>query len=326
MTTILGLVSRRDLDTVPLLADALAARGARLMVLQTETFPTESVLDATLGPDGYRGMLTNQDGESVDLDAIHAMWLKRWEVGADLRKTDLPPTVRAACRMEADAVLTGVLTDLKAPMVNDLYAVARAEGKVWQLGQAARFGLKVPTTHFSNRPGTGAAFATDTGPLITKRMGTSFVRTASGNRQVMNTAAVHPEDVAAMDEGLSMSPIALQARVDKTLEARASVVGDRVFASAVDPRGADGAEDDWRTRADVLMDQFRPVELPAALERSLVAFHRAMGLQYGGVDLIRQPDGEWVFIETNPCGEWHWVHRSGHDVAGALADLLLSAR
>lgn len=254
------------------------------------------------------------------------MWLKRWEVGTDLRQTDLPPSVRAACRMEADAVLTGVLTDLKAPMVNDLYAVARAEGKVWQLSQAARFGLHVPPTHFSNRPGTGAAFATATGPLITKRMGTSWVRASSGKRQAMNTAAVRPEDVAAMDEGLTMSPIALQARVDKTLEARASVVGDRVFASAVDPRTADGAQDDWRVRADVLMAQFRPVELPAALERALVAFHRSLGLQYGGVDLIRQPDGEWVFIETNPSGEWHWIHRSGHDVAGALADLLLSAR
>lgn len=326
MATILGVATRRDDHTIPLLADALAARGAKLLVLYTETFPTESSVDATLGPDGFRGRITNQDGESVDLDAIHATWLKRWEVGADLRAKGLEPSVRSACRMEADAVLTGVLTDVAAPMVNDLFAVTRAESKVWQLAQAARFGLLLPGTHFTNRRGTGAAFADQHGKVITKRMGTSFVRSDSGRRQVMNTATVEPGDLAAMDDSLALSPVVLQARVDKLREARATIVGDQVFASAVDSQSTDGAETDWRVRSDVLMDQFKPIELPATLRERLVAFHRSLGLQYAGVDLIQRPDGEWVFLETNPCGEWFWIHHSGHDVAGALADLLLESK
>lgn len=326
MRTVLGLVTRQDDHTIPLLADALATRGARLVPLYTGTFPTASTLDATLGPAGYRGRLTTQDGVELDLHDIHSVWLKRWDTGTDLRGRGLEPSVGMACRQEAHAVLHGVLCDLDAPMINPVHAVTRAEEKVWQLGQAARFGLRVPPTHFTNRPGSGTAFAAEQGPLITKRMGTSFVRAASGARRVMNTAAVGPEDLAAADEGLQLAPLTLQSRVEKRREARATVVGDRVFASAVDSQATDGAEVDWRVRADVLMERFTPIELPAALERQLVAFHRSLGLLHAGVDLIQDADGDWVFIETNPSGEWHWIHASGHDVAGALAALLLEAR
>jgi hypothetical protein len=326
MHTVVGLVTRRDDHTIPLLADALSARGARFLGLYTETFPTESSLDVTLGPDGFRGRLTNQDGQSVDLHDIHALWLKRWDVGLDLRSHDLPPSIGTACRQEADALLRGVLTDLAAPMVNDLHAVVRAEEKVWQLSRAARFGLPMPATHFTNRPGTGATFAAAFPHLITKRMGTSYVRAESGRRQLMNTASVQPEDLASLDEGLALAPVTLQARVEKRREARATLVGDRIFASAVDSTATDGAETDWRVRADVLMDRFTPIELPDALKEQLVAFHRSIGLSYAGIDLIQQPDGAWVFLETNPSGEWHWIHNSGHDVAGALADHLLAAR
>lgn len=326
MTTILGLISRRDRPTAALLGAALAARGARLVPLITETFPGESQLDATLGPGGFTGSLTTQDGVTVELSDIHSIWMKRWDVGAELAGGGLDRSVAHACRREAEAVLRGVLTGIDAPMVSDMAAVERAECKVWQLREAVRLGLSVPPTWLGNRPGQGAGFHDAHGPLITKRMSTSLVRSPSGARRMMYTAAVGAEDVAALDGGLHLAPATLQARVDKDIEVRAVVVGTRVFASAVASQDEAGAEVDWRQRSDRLMARFTPVALPPALVDQLVALHQHLGLAYGGADLIRTPDGDWVFLETNPCGEWDWIHESGHDVAGALATLLLEAR
>ena len=57
---------------------------------------------------------------------------------------------------------------------------------------------------------------------------------------------------------------------------------------------------------------------------ALVELNRSMGLRYGGADLIRTPEGDWVFLEINPGGEWRWVQQyAGLDVSGALAELLL---
>jgi len=303
MTTILALATRQAEQTIPLLSDALGHRGARLMVLHTETFPTESMLDATLGPGGYRGALTNQDGETIELDSIHAAWLACWDPAADLRRVALDRSVGAACRMEANAVLRGVLTSIAAPMVNDFAAVERAGLTAWQLAQAHHHGLRVQSTHLTNRPGSGGSFAMEVGPLITRRVGTSTRRSPSTRVPFAATSNIQ---AGTMEEGLALAPVTLQSRVDSTRGARVFVVGDTVFATEV-PSG-------------------HPIELPADVERGLVGLHRSSGLQVGGVDLLQQADGRWVFIEADPRGCWHPVHNQAHDVAGALADLLLATR
>lgn len=326
MKTVVGMTIRGDAPTADLLSAAIRHRGGRLVVVESEAYPSTVRLDATLGPTGYRGTLTSQAGEKVDLEAVHSVWWKRLDVGIDLRDHALAPSVGSACRRESDAVLRGVMASLPARMVNDVFAVERAETKVWQLARAAAVGLDVPATHFTNRAGTGPRFGAETGALITKRMSTTRVQVASGERRMMTTAAVSPDDLVALDDALHLSPATLQGRVEKVLEVRASVVGDRVFASGVDSQAVAGAEVDWRVRSDTLMADFRPVSLPDAVVQGLLALHRDLGLVYSGADLICTPEGRWMFLETNPSGEWDWIQASGHDVAGALADLLLDDR
>ncbi len=34
---------------------------------------------------------------------------------------------------------------------------------------------------------------------------------------------------------------------------------------------------------------------------------RSLGLAFGALDFIRTPEGEWVFLEVNPNGQWLWL-------------------
>jgi len=325
MRTVLALIYDDDARTAALLAPALADRGARLVSLPTERFPTDATLNAELGPDGYRGTLRVPDGTNVDLDAIDAIWTKRLAVGRAIPAEGLEPSVRAACRHEAEATLEGVLAALPVGWVNELSAVLRAERKPWQLARACAVGLTVPATVLTNDADGATAFHEAHQPLITKMMCTRMLRAASGRRHRLATAAVQADDLPALADGLRFTPTTLQQRVPKRLEVRAAVVGDRVFASAVDSQALPGAEVDWRERSALLMDRFEPIEVPAEVAAPLVALHRDLGLAYGGADFILTPDDRWVFLETNPSGEWDWIHHSGHDIAGALADALLEA-
>jgi glutathione synthase/RimK-type ligase-like ATP-grasp enzyme len=46
-------------------------------------------------------------------------------------------------------------------------------------------------------------------------------------------------------------------------------------------------------------------------------------LEFGAIDLIRQPDGKYVFLEINGNGQFLWAEElSGVKVSEALADLL----
>jgi glutathione synthase/RimK-type ligase-like ATP-grasp enzyme len=53
---------------------------------------------------------------------------------------------------------------------------------------------------------------------------------------------------------------------------------------------------------------------------------QALGLSFGAVDFIRTPEGEHVFLEVNPSGEWGMLQRDlGLPIAEAIADILSCA-
>jgi glutathione synthase/RimK-type ligase-like ATP-grasp enzyme len=48
-------------------------------------------------------------------------------------------------------------------------------------------------------------------------------------------------------------------------------------------------------------------------------------LEFGCIDMILTPDGEYVFLEINPSGQWLWVQKkTGLPIAEAIADLLIT--
>jgi glutathione synthase/RimK-type ligase-like ATP-grasp enzyme len=68
------------------------------------------------------------------------------------------------------------------------------------------------------------------------------------------------------------------------------------------------------------------VELPKAIQRKLLCFMKRAGLQYGAIDLIETPGGDFVFLEVNPSGQWEWiVVLAGLPIPQAVADMLATA-
>lgn len=47
-------------------------------------------------------------------------------------------------------------------------------------------------------------------------------------------------------------------------------------------------------------------------------------LKFGAIDLIKDKDGNYVFLEINPNGQWAWVQtQTGLPIAEAIIDELL---
>jgi glutathione synthase/RimK-type ligase-like ATP-grasp enzyme len=50
-----------------------------------------------------------------------------------------------------------------------------------------------------------------------------------------------------------------------------------------------------------------------------------LGLVYGAIDLILTPDGEYVFLEVNPSGEWGMLERDlNYPISDAIAHALIT--
>jgi glutathione synthase/RimK-type ligase-like ATP-grasp enzyme len=59
----------------------------------------------------------------------------------------------------------------------------------------------------------------------------------------------------------------------------------------------------------------------------ILALHRRFGLIYSSFDFVRTPDGEYVFLETNPFGQWLWIEDlTGMPISKAIANYLAAPR
>jgi glutathione synthase/RimK-type ligase-like ATP-grasp enzyme len=117
-------------------------------------------------------------------------------------------------------------------------------------------------------------------------------------------------------------PTLLQEYVEKAHELRVTIVGERTFACRIDSQAVPGAESDWR-RVDPFKVPHRMVELDPAVESALKAMMREGGLLYGAFDLIVTSQGEHVFLELNPNGQYLWIELiTQAPLSAAMADLL----
>jgi len=158
--------------------------------------------------------------------------------------------------------------------------------------------------------------------MVTKML-SSFAIYEEGKELVVFTNPVKPEDLEDLS-GLRLCPATFQESLPKSLEIRATVVGQRVMSAAVDSQVSTRATHDWRRDGLRMLQDWKPYQLPLEVEEKLLRLMDYFSLNYGAVDIILTPDGKHVFLELNPCGEFFWLERSpGLPVSDAIADVLL---
>src|SRR5262249_48146389 len=115
------------------------------------------------------------------------------------------------------------------------------------------------------------------------------------------------------------APVTFQEYVPADLDLRVIVIEDEIFAAAI------RSEPEYRTdyRMGIGSAEFFPYELPDAVAKSLLELHRDLGLVYGASDFRVTPEGEHVFLEVNPAGEYLFAsERTGQPVPQAIAACL----
>lgn len=258
----------------------------------------------------------------LELAGVGAVWHRRHRVGA---RELADPTMRTFVEAETERVLMFLWRDLAVPFVPAPWPVIRdGQDKLMQLGLAGRLGFAIPATIVTNDPAEALAFwRAHGGRCVTKPVWTQSIQASGVSRTFARfTEPVTLRDVAAL-ASVRLAPTLLQAYVDKRVELRVTVVGDRVFAAEIDSQTSHHTRHDWR-KYDRGVTPYRVHELPAAVAARCVAITRELGLRYGALDLVHAPDGRYVFLEINPAGEYQWIEeRTGLPITDAICDLLV---
>ena len=211
------------------------------------------------------------------------------------------------------------------PTINTIAATQRAQSKSLQLRVACKVGLSVPKTYVGSDPAIAAELIKSSraaGKRACMKPVASTFLTIEGEKFAGFTDLIEQEELDHLGS-LRDCPAIIQEYVEKDYELRIAVVGDRSFACRIDSQTAGGATAvDWR-RYNIPMTPHSVYNLPKLLEQQLQAFHAEFGLALSSFDFVRNKDGEYVFLETNPFGRWLWIEDlSGLPITSAIADAL----
>lgn len=312
-----------------LVIERLLGRDTRVFRLDLDRFPAQYQLDIRHhdgAPSGALHHLPSRSG--IPLADIGAVWTRK---SADFRfpsDEDFGPQERAFAIAETHHILTGLLLSLDAYWMNHPMASNGASWKGEQLRRASRMGFRVPSSLATNDGDAVRRFRADHGgaiifkPLSSPSLGADEVDPADRIVPNLATTLITDEHDGMLDAVREL-PGFFQQYIPKRYEVRATVIGGRVFAARIE------SQDDERTRIDY-RDFSAEVDylierLPPEIERRCLDFVHSYGLTFGALDLIFTPDGEYVFLENNPAGQFLFVEQLVPELRmlDAVADSLI---
>jgi hypothetical protein len=291
---------RSHLDTI----------GAPNTVIDTAHLPNQTALTAWTDP--ASGWTAEWGLHGIDVAELAVMWWRRpqpFQIAPDVSGLDDRGFIVGEC----GAAVAGLWSCLDAVWINDPDRDEAASRKMWQLKVANELGLRVPRTCMTSSPERARQFlASEHGTVVYK----SFSATPSTWRE---TRPVGPAEIDLLDS-VRLAPVIFQEAIPGGRDVRVTVVGEQMFAAEITVPDH-GYEYDFRLHsADAT---YTPVELPDDVRRRLAGLMQRFGLWYGAADFRRDADGELVFLEVNPAGQWLFVeYATGQPISRALADLL----
>jgi glutathione synthase/RimK-type ligase-like ATP-grasp enzyme len=245
-------------------------------------------------------------GSMIDLARVDAVWFRR---PGSLQYSGLPePWINSMVENEARCALAGIFRSLNCLFVNHPGRDYDCSFKLWQLEVAKRVGLVVPKTVVTNMPEVVAKFYEECGGrVIYKLVGEASLQqmplfgTASGIDTVF-TRPLEQDDFAHLSQ-IRMVPHLFQERIDKVYDIRVTAIGKKLFPVKIESQTGKGKLD-WRLDYDVPM---KLIELPADISNSCLDLLKALGLNYGAIDLCVDKNGRHTFFEINCVGQYAWM-------------------
>jgi len=281
-------------------------------IVDVAWFPNQMRLTARTGAEADSLEFDLPEGRRIPLDRVGAVWYRR------IRPMTVDPlledeTARLFAWSEANEALLGVWYAMNCFWMNPPLADEAALRKIHQLRIARRVGLSIPETLVTNSPDEARDFIGQhgAGRVIRK----AFRNIAQAPRE---TALVTERELGMLDS-VRFTPVIFQGFVPARLDLRVTVVGDDIFAASIESDEAHRVD----YRSGLGSAEVRPYQLPADVAERLLALMSELKLAFGAVDFRVTPEGEHVFLEVNPAGEYLFIsERTGQPIPQAIAATL----
>jgi MvdD-like protein with pre-ATP grasp domain/ribosomal protein S6-L-glutamate ligase RimK-like protein len=301
----------------------LVRRAVPVFRFHPEEFPDPCSISMEIRDGRIAGEIRN-GRHRVAFDDICAAWYRRSRSlfaplpSLNLIKGDLDNFIK----VQSHVTLTALFDSLQTLWVGQPFKLRRAEVKSRQLAAASKAGLQTPATLISNDPERAAAFVEGLGDVDCAVKSPIAVRAKTGWADRLPLTTTLPRGHTL--DSVALAPTIFQPYIEKAYELRCVVMGDKIFAAKLNSQEQESTRTDWRAGkpdgGDVGHEVF---DLPEPVQAALHRIIRGFEINFASIDLIVTPEGEFVFLDLNPNGQWLWLEdKLGLPLVASMADLL----
>jgi glutathione synthase/RimK-type ligase-like ATP-grasp enzyme len=292
----------------------LERMGNEADVLDTSLFPEAARLAMQYKCcNNQRSLRLEVQGRVLELDRYGSVWWRRPQM-ARLSEQMLRQSHRAFAANEINEAMAGLWQTMDAAWINDPARDMIAGRKAYQLKVAQEVGLRIPATLITNDPAEARRFVDARGYREI-----AYKSFSSTEEEWRETRLLREGELHLLDQ-VQHAPVIFQHYVEARYDLRITAVGDELFPAAIHSQQTEYKVD---SRIDIGSAKVEAVEIPDEVEDRLLELKRRLGLVFGAIDMRLTPQGDYVFLEINPAGQFMYIEAAtGLPLAKAMAEEL----
>jgi len=316
---ILFITNKEDI-TIDILVDKLNKKSINYYRLNTEDLIEKIDINIDLKQSSF--LLYDKIKKiHININNIKSVYYRRPKLPELLLLDNISESERNYLKHECFYILQGIYDFLNIKFwINSYWSILKAENKILQLQVAKKVGLKIPNSLITNNVSLAKKFNSKQECVI-KPIKSGFIKDID-DPQIIFTNIFNP--LKNEIEKVSLFPTYFQSHIKKQADIRVTIVGKNFFVAKICSQDKKSTSVDWRAGKNYDL-KYEHIELPKKVQESCKKFMKALHLNYGALDFILEPNGEYCFLEINPNGQWGWIEkRLNLPISDAIIDLLLN--
>lgn len=170
---------------------------------------------------------------------------------------------------------------------------------------AMNSGLSVPDTIITTRKRDITDFHSGNTASVTKPINEALLFTHNGYGAFSKTTEVNDSLLGNLSD--RFFPSLVQSYVAKFAELRIFFLHDQIYAMAIFSQQNEQTKLDFRNYDDERPNRNVPFDMPEDIKKKIILLMHTIELNCGSLDVILTPEGEYVFLEVNPVGQFGMV-------------------
>ena len=274
----------------------------------------------SLSQNDHSSLLTWYD-QKIDLANIGAVFCRNFRFAKAKDDASIETHLKFA---EMQASLFGLFRTLdhcfwmNRPWLEDII-----DNKIIQGRDAVRFGLNIPKTLVTNDEDSAKKFIESCpgGTIIKQISDIGLIGDDPKGIEMYGfyTSLVTEETIKHLHE-VTNAPCLFQENVPKKADIRVTIVGDTVFAHAIDSQSSFLSKIDFRKEIDL---PFKKFDFPRKIGIALLRMIQSWGMIFATCDFVLSSDDKLIFLEANVTGNWMWLEdQDNHPILDEIIESL----